>query len=79
MEKEVLFTEDVEPPGQSAGGAVNRKARGFSSDSNPFPPSDSSPQLSVVEPSRWAQRFVTSERSKWFRKNFSPGQPFGLE
>lgn len=72
MEKEVLFTEDVEPPGQSAGGAVNRKARGFSSDSNPFPPSDSSPQLSVVEPSRWAQRFVTSERSKWFRKKFFP-------
>jgi len=72
MEKEVLFTEDVEPPGQSAGGEVQGKAKCFSSDSNLFPSSDSSLRISLLEPSRWAQRFVTSERSKWFRKKFFP-------
>lgn len=72
MEKEVLFTEDVEPPGRSTGGAIDRTTKSFFSDSNPSSSSNSSPQLSLVEPSRWAQRFVTSERSKWFRKKIFP-------
>lgn len=72
MEKEVLFTEDVEPPGQTTGGAIDGKAKCFFPDPNSFPPSNSSSPLSLVEPSRWTQRFVTSERSKWFRKKVFP-------
>lgn len=72
MEKEVLFTEEVEPPGQPAGGVRRYEARFLSPDSNQLSSSGSSSQLSLVEPSRWTQRCVVSERSKWFRKSFFP-------
>ncbi|MEJ5375791.1 MAG: KamA family radical SAM protein [bacterium] len=72
MEKEVLFTEDLEPPGRVAGGAELHETGCFSTESNHFFLSDSSSQLSLLDSPRWSQRFVATERSRWFRKKFFP-------
>lgn len=72
MEKEVLFTEDVEPPGQAAGAEEGRQEAAF-----PFPgsnplPSEVFSQPVLLQPSRLDPRFVVSERSQWFRRRLFP-------
>lgn len=71
MEKEVLFTEDAEPPGLGAeeplSSSVLRQRHVFSGCDK------ASPHLI---PSRWAPRFAISQKSKLFKRKFFPHASF---
>ncbi|MGQ9858054.1 MAG: KamA family radical SAM protein [Thermodesulfobacteriota bacterium] len=71
MEKEVLFTEDVEPPGKVAR-AAQLDHELVSPSSEPILSEFHLPKpLSPPHP-RWAPRFVVSERSRWIRRRLFP-------
>jgi len=72
MEREILFAEDVEPPGRLAHEiGFAGPARVFPSDSSILPGVEK-PTRVLVEPARWMPRFVVSARCRSFRRRFFP-------